>query len=144
MKLICRKIDETRNSTVSTLHLESEYICTIIEDGLRLDKVAGDTRISAGIYPFVKRTYGDFYERYKRAYGHDCVFEIIQVPNFVGIIPHIGNFIADTRGCPLLNVGFCTIEGNYRGMTSRDAYLKFYERVRPLVDQFTMAWEVIR
>lgn len=144
LKFICRKIDETRNSTISMLSLESVFVAMILEDGYRYQKEYGLTRIDPGIYPIVKQTQGKFYNKYKSRYGHDCVFRIDDVPRHDGILIHIGNHPHDTAGCPLTCTGFQKNGSEYMGLQSEDAYLKFYNMARPLIDDVALYWEVIR
>jgi len=143
MKLICKLIDQTPDTTISTLHLEDKYIGIVMEDGHRDTKVPGLTRIPAGIYSLLRRTNGRFYNKYSSRYNHKHVFELQDVPGFVGIIPHIGNFATDTRGCPLICSGF-RLAKEYQGLNSTPAYLKFYELITPIIEETDILWEVIR
>lgn len=127
MILTLIKLDETLNSTVSRLYAGSEFICFIIEDGTRKEKIPGETRIPGGTYRLRRKTSGVFYSKYARKYGHKFVWELEDVPNFTGILFHIGNFIQDTAGCLLPN-RYITFNGSdWSGMQSAPAYLTFYE-----------------
>lgn len=101
MKLLLQQIHETPNSTVSKLLVDGVFCCFILEDGHRNIKVAGETRIPEGVYAVKARTYGKFFNRYKKGYGHTFVPELVDVPGFSDILIHQGNTTADTRGCLL-------------------------------------------
>lgn len=130
MELICKTIIENSESTASALyHKDGEklhFLAFTIEDEYREVKVPGDTRIPAGRYRLLKKTDGQFFLKYKAAYGHKFVLEISGVPNFKSILFHIGNYTRDTRGCLLI----CSLIGyqgdRFYGSVSATAYKSFY------------------
>jgi len=126
MYLELNKIHENKNTTVSQLTIEGEFICFVIEDGHRDQKIHGQTRIPHGVYDIERRKHGRFYDRYKSRYKHKHVFEIVGVPNFTNIIIHTGNNSRDTKGCPLVNMG-AMVGSDITGMRSRIAYQKLYK-----------------
>lgn len=120
-------IDETKDSTVSSLYANGNFLSFVIEDGHRDIKEWGKTRIPGGKYNVIKRRYGRFYERYKSQMGHDFVLELENVPNFTAILIHSGNTIKDTNGCLLPNEYYTKRDGNWVGSSSRSAYKKLYD-----------------
>lgn len=129
-------IAETKNSTLSSLSIEGVHVCFVIEDGFRLVKEHGQTRIPYGEYELIKRFEGRHYDQYSKRFKHDCTFQVANVPNFKWIMLHIGNTVVHTDGCPLLNTGVAVdANGDYRGTQSAKAYLKFYDIVRPVIDE---------
>lgn len=130
-------IAETPNSTLSKLEVERRFLGFIIEDGAREVKEYGKTRIPAGTYEIIPRTYARHYEKYKRDFGHQFSIEIKDVPNFTNILIHIGNDIEDTLGCPLINYTAKYEKGKdvYRGFSSTPAYLDLYELIKKAFDK---------
>lgn len=141
----CITIDETSKSTISLLNFEGEFICFVLEDGYREKKVFGETRIPPGCRQIQPYRQGKFHARYRSRFNHDMVFLMTGVPQFTYIIPHIGNFITDTDGCPLLCTGIDKNQsGHYIGLQSTKAYLRFYQVARPLITETSLYWNTIR
>lgn len=127
--------------------VDGEFFCFVIEDGARRVKIAGETRIPAGQYKVVKRTFGKFYERYKKKWGHKFAIEIQGVPDYTAILFHTGLTHLDTRGCPLVADQAGRLGGDYVGTagTSTPAYLRLYAAVaRALDDGEEVMVEVVR
>lgn len=124
-------VQDTKNSTLSKVLIDGQYFCFTIEDGYRDKKVFGQTRIPDGTYPVRKRTYGGFYTKYHRLYGHMFVPQIMDVPGFGDILFHCGNTVEDTHGCVLLNkcAGFNSTKQVFEGAQSTPVYLAFYLRL---------------
>lgn len=131
MLLELKPIAETPNSTVSNLYVDGVWCCFILEDGYRAIKVAGETRIPAGVYTIVQRKVGTFYNRYAKRFGHFFVPEIIGVFNFMYILFHMGNTVKDTKGCLLCGMAIeydeQTAQFHIPGGRSTAAYLKLYK-----------------
>lgn len=106
--LIHQRIAENDNSTVSILEIRKDgsklnnKICYLLEDGYRLIKEDGKTRINPGIYRLRQRTVGRFFENYRSRFGHAFSIEIENCGTHTDVLLHGGNTIADTRGCPLV------------------------------------------
>jgi hypothetical protein len=105
-----------------------------LEDEYREIKRAFETRIPAGIYKIdiqqadtpLTMKYRDKYPWFKKH------LEIKNVPGFVGVYLHIGNFDADSAGCILLgdNSDNNTI-GPGSVSNSTACFKRFYEFVYP-------------
>jgi len=136
MLITANKIAETPTSTLSRVTIEGRFLGFFIEDGANEVKEWGRTRIPGGRYEIVRRYWGKHYERYKSRYGHEYSFEIKNVPNYTGIIIHIGNDISDTEGCPLINYAalYNKEEDRFRGFYSTPAYKDFYELLKTAFD----------
>lgn len=146
MNIVIDEIWTTPNSTASMLFVDNRPIGFIIEDGHRDNKVPGETRIPAGRYPVVKRTYGKFFDKYRKDFGHKYSIEVKDVPGFDDILIHIGNTIKDTRGCPLINRGVKQdATGDFAGIDSTSIYKLFYRLVDLAFERGEEVWcEVIR
>lgn len=130
-----KKMAETPDSTLSGLWLKNAFVCFIIEDGYRENKVSGVTRIPAGTYKIGRKVDGRFFEKYKPE-GFSFVPELLDVPNFSGILIHRGNTVIDTRGCLLPNKG--AWHGDrancFYGSDSRGAFLHLWKLINTLGD----------
>jgi hypothetical protein len=134
MILTLKKVAETSDSTVSTLTYKNPdgivvNLSFVIEDGKRVIKEHGKTRIPAGRYQIKPRYSGRHYEQYTRRFGHKCTYQIMNVPGFQFIMIHIGNTPKDTEGCLLICQGYKydKVNQHYIGVESKNAYLKLYD-----------------
>lgn len=95
-------------STLGLLLIDGSFECYTLEDEYRAEKVAGETRIPAGIYALELRTFGGFHTRYLNKYGsdfHKGMLEVMNVKGFTDILIHKGNTDDDTAGCLLVGDG---------------------------------------
>lgn len=118
----------TEKSTLSKLFYRGTFVCYILEDGYNKVKVKGETRIYEGVWKLKKRTYGKFYNQYKKPpRNHKFVVEII-TKGFTDILMHAGLTIKNTLGCPLLGLSYIRNGDNYeiKKGTSLIAVDKFY------------------
>lgn len=125
-----------KNSTIGALLLITPYgkhfICHVLEDTFKYDKVHGETRIPSGIYKLGLRKTGGVNAQYKDRYKekHHGMIEIKNVPNFEHILIHCGNTPDHTKGCLIVgdtceqNITKNGYVGNSRGC---------YERIYPLI-----------
>lgn len=102
MEITVTKLIEQKDRTISVLAINGVPFCFTLEDGYNEVKIPGETRIPGGRYEVVKRTVGEFFEKYKQKFGHRYSLQVKDVPGFENILIHIGNFIKDTRGCILV------------------------------------------
>lgn len=137
MKIEIVEIASTTDSTASMLFIDDVHCFFVIEDGYRANKVAGKTRIPPGPYYLQARMQGRFAEQYKRKFGHPFAVEIMGIENFSDVLIHIGNTVEDTRGCPLICMGFRIDKktGNYVGIDSTIAYKDFFSRIKDRLDK---------
>lgn len=92
MELILKRTDFTSNSTIGELYFNDEFICFILEDVVREEKIKGETAIPYGRYEIIV----SFSPRFKRNLPL-----LVNVPNYSGVRIHPGNKAADTEGCLL-------------------------------------------
>ena len=137
------------HSTNGVMFIDDENrfaACWTLEDEHRTSKVYAETRIPAGRYrlrlnknvaaPGQPET---FHQRYLRRFGpgfHRGMIELVDVPDFTGILIHIGNDEDDTAGCILVG------EGTERGWVSRstDAYRRIYPPIALALDRGEVGW----
>jgi hypothetical protein len=94
----------TENDTIGLFFTNKEFQHYTLEDEYRENKVWGEMRIPAGIYPLALRKEGGFHQEYSKKFPkiHKGMIEIRNVPGFQFILYHIGNTDKDTAGCLLV------------------------------------------
>lgn len=120
-----------KQSTLSYLFVDGEFICYTLEDAIRDVKIKGETAIPAGKYSLFLNTYGAMNARYKRWFPdfHQGMIEIKEIPNYSYVYMHIGNNIGDTSGCILVGTSWELTDGDYELRKSRKAYISLYKRL---------------
>lgn len=129
MTLHVQAVAETDNSTLSVLYHEGRFLCFVLEDGHRLEKVKHETRIWPGVYQVRRRMHGGFFEKYSKLYGHRYAIELLNVPLFEDILIHIGNNVRDTSGCLLVGLGCSSNGKDFAISQSQAAYIRVYDIV---------------
>ena len=119
------------DSTASEVFVDGERVCFGLEDERRDVKVAGETRIPAGVYSVGLRTVGGFHARYAKRFSafHQGMLHVQGVPGFEFILIHCGNTDADTAGCLLVGDDVVTTHGAMRLLASVSAYTRLYRMV---------------
>jgi len=127
MELVLQRIKDNRISTTGELTVDDLRFVTI-EDPHQDIKIPGKTRIPAGIYEIKLLNKGNKDAQYTRLFPsfHVGMLWLQDVPNFKGILIHIGNQASESRGCVLtgtkiLNDNFIT--------GSKVAYISLYKHV---------------
>lgn len=145
MELTQNLIQETKNSTVSNLYCGQDFLGYVLEDGHRAVKVPKLTRIPGGRFPLRAITWGKFYDRYSKAYGHKFAIEIGDVPNFKYIRYHQGTKVGHTDGCPLNNYGFYYDPDTdlFFGEKTVECYKNFYNYLEPAFEKNLEVWVTI-
>ena len=90
--------------TVGIVRINGIAQCFSLEDRLRQEKVAGDTRIWPGEYPLEWRAAGRWAKRFQ-GWGYPGSLELKGVREFSDVLIHVGNTKGDTEGCILLGQG---------------------------------------
>jgi len=104
-----------------------------LEDEKRTEKIFGEMRIPAGIYPLVLRTAGSIHANYKKKFDfHKGVLHITDIPNFKYVYIHIGNDDDDTAGCPLVGDS-ATIDKNWISSSTVN-YTRLYKKLLTAFD----------
>lgn len=99
MELLVKRDTFTENTTIGKLFVNGIEYCETLEDKDRQledfpdRKVYGKTAIPRGRYEVVI----DYSPHYQRNMPH-----ILDVPNYVGVRIHAGNYEKDTEGCLLV------------------------------------------
>jgi hypothetical protein len=112
MELKLIRETKTNDSTIGKLYINEIYHCYTLEDKEREVKVQNVTAIPKGRYEVII----NFSNRFQQQMPL-----LLNVPNFVGVRIHWGNYSKDTEGCILLGT---TKAVNMIG-NSRTAYAKF-------------------
>ena len=112
MELKLIRENKTNDSTIGKLYINEIYHCYTLEDKEREVKVQNVTAIPKGKYEVIV----NFSNRFQQQMPL-----LLNVPNFVGVRIHWGNYSKDTEGCILLGT---TKAVNMIG-NSRTAYAKF-------------------
>jgi Family of unknown function (DUF5675) len=96
MHMTLKRTTETDESTIGELLIDGEFECFTLEDPVRVAKIKGRTAIPADTYKVVITRSPRFKKDMPR---------LLDVPNFDGILIHIGNTAKDTEGCILVGQG---------------------------------------
>lgn len=132
MHILVDRFLSDNDSTASLIFVDGEEVCCGLEDEYRAVKVAGETRIPAGVYQVGVHSAGRFHEKYSRnqfADIHKGMLHILDVPNFKWILVHCGVTDDHTAGCLLVGLDIDTTFGRMRLIDSPEAYRKFYTMV---------------
>lgn len=134
-----KRIRQGKNSTLSELYIDGEFICYVLEDSVRDKKIKGSTAIPAGRYRLAFRRYGGMHGRYHRLFPdfHKGMIQLMDVPNFSYIYIHIGNNFSDTSGCLLVGktMKYFKRQDEYEIRQSRKAYIALYKRLVAMMEK---------
>ena len=116
-------------ATLGVVAVDGEVLCFSLEDQAQPSgKVAGETRVPAGIYPIRVRRHGGLHARYEKRFDwHRGMLEIANVPEFTDVLIHIGNTDDDTAGCVLTGL-MASLDPPWKIQRSTDAYERLYRR----------------
>lgn len=131
MNLTLIRTQQGKESTLSELYLDGEFVGYGLEDAVRENKIKGSTAIPSGKYRLGLNTYGAMNARYRKKIPelHRGMIEILDIPNFSYVYIHIGNNIGDTSGCVLVGNKMAFVDGDYEIYQSKKAYVALYERL---------------
>ena len=98
MHITIKRFIDIDGATLGVCYVTDEqhflrFVCNTLEPKLRKEKIKGCTAIPEGTY---KVKY-----QYSPKFGKDMPF-LQGVPNFTGVMLHIGNSLKDTEGCILV------------------------------------------
>lgn len=129
------RLERFTSSTLGTLGLlfiENKFECFTCEDPFQAVKIPGKTRIPASKYWISLKPKGSsrMDVRYTQQFGsmHEGMLELQNVPNFTGVLIHIGNTPADTEGCILIGSSVNGL-GGLSVLSSAHAYENFYPKL---------------
>lgn len=131
MRIIVQRLFRAGRATIGlwTFAGDAEPCAFTLEDAVDVSeraKVAGATRIPAGVYAVTLRTVGGWHERYSRRFmWHRGMLWLQNVPEFEYVLVHPGNTERDTAGCILV-----ADSASYGGelIQSIPAYQRVYTR----------------
>lgn len=127
MNIGLSRFADLAESTIGALYIDGRFCCFALEDQAQPVKVAGETRIPAGVYPIKLRTEGQLHEKYSGKFTeHRGMLWLQEVPGFEYVYVHIGNTDRDTAGCIL--VGDMAVVSGELGQ-SVNAYRRMYGQV---------------
>lgn len=131
MEIHVRRVRQGKNSTLSEIYIEDEFMCYGLEDLIREEKVQGITAIPAGRYKLEFRQHGGMHGRYTRLYPdfHRGMLHITKIPNFSYVYIHKGNSHEHTAGCILVGEMVERVYGDYLVVRSEEAYVSLYKRI---------------
>lgn len=131
MKITLRRFKQTSISTFGMIFIDGVFQCFTLEDIHRDVKVMDKTRIPNGFFSLSIANWGTLNTRYKTKFGdkHKGMIMIDNVPNFTGILFHMGINANNSSGCVL--VGSTPDIQNDQILQSEIAYLNFYSKVMP-------------
>lgn len=127
------RYSDDKETTVGLLYINGTFWCYTLEDTFRETKIAGVTRIPAGIYGV------DFLQqetlltlKYRERFPDWFKFhlEIQRVPGFTGIYIHPGGTHEDTKGCVLVSNSLTVSDAKTALMNSRNTYERLYLYLR--------------
>ncbi len=134
MIITVNRLTQTKQTTISTIHIDGNFQCFGLENPHHDVKIPGDTRIPCGIYRVGIRSQGGKHKRYDERFpnSHRGMLQIENVPGFEYILIHIGNYHKNTDGCLLLGKSVMNDRSNHENYmigSSTQVYLKFYKSV---------------
>lgn len=118
MKLLLKRDTFTDHSTIGQLYVDDVFQCDTLEDKVREAKIQNITAIPSGEYEVVL----NWSNRFKQ-----IMPELLNVPNYVGVRIHWGNYDKNTDGCILC--GNRTTAKDFIG-NSRAAYAKLLSKLK--------------
>lgn len=134
-----KRIRQGKNSTLSELSIDGEFVCYVLEDSVRDEKIKGSTAIPAGRYKLEFNRYGAMNGRYKKKFPdlHKGMIELTGIPDFSYVYIHIGNNFSDTSGCLLVGktMRYDKDFGEYEIYQSKKAYKSLYRRICTMMEQ---------
>lgn len=116
MNLVLERTDFTDKSTIGELYHDNEFLCFVLEDVVREEKIKNETAIPYGKYEVVV-TYSPRFRRNLPL--------LLDVPNYSGVRIHPGNKASDTEGCFLPG----TRKGTDFVFESKKAFDSLYKKI---------------
>ena len=131
MELLLKRIARKDTYTIGKLYINGAYFCDTCEDRDRLyfgeKKIMHKTAIPCGRYEVVQNVLSPKYSK-RELYKNVCggyVPRLLNVPQFEGILIHVGNTADDSSGCILL--GKNKVKGMVLNSTSTwTTWMKIY------------------
>lgn len=148
MEITLKRTHLGETSTIGEMIVNGKHECFILEDKVRdLDgdgkneeKIFGETAIPYGKYKIKVVQDGTIHAEYSKKDWAKLGFPefkaiykgqlmITGIDGYDRVMIHIGNYIKDTKGCPLTGTKCNTTQDPYTVSQSTLAYVKFYKKV---------------
>lgn len=130
-RVVLKRFFYTDDVTIGGVFIDGEFQCFTLEDTYHQDKIKGSTRIPAGTYAIKRAFAGRKYTQYRKRFPElpPGVLYLDNVPNFTGIMIHIGNFARDTSGCILVGLNVMSKRNTLMLNRSTPAYKDLYLKI---------------
>lgn len=103
MELKVKRVALKSDYTIGRLYVNGEYVCDTLEDAVRNTKIYGKTAIPCGTYKITMDVVSPKFKDRSWAKPYDGKLpRLIDVPNYEGVLIHVGNTAEDTSGCLLV------------------------------------------
>ena len=131
------RVAQGKNSTLSHLYFDNLFVCYLLEDPIRPEKIPGITCIPEGEFRLQFNTSTPMHKRYTQRFPHmhRGMIEITGIPEYSLVFIHIGNDHTQTAGCPLTGAYWRKLNGDYQVTKSEEAYRKVYPRLVEQIEQ---------
>ncbi len=134
-------------TTIGILLVNDRFYCYTLEDAFREEKVKGETRIAAGIYPVrFRQEDTELTLKYKERYPEWFTYhlQLQNVPEFDSIYIHNGGDHTDTEGCILVSDSLSINNEKTILSNSRNTFKRLYNFLRLKLDEDIPVRMVIR
>lgn len=116
MELLVKRVALKEDYTIGRLYIDGEYFCDTLEDAVRDTKIYGKTAIPCGTYKITMDVVSPKFKDRSWAKPYDGKLpRLLDVPNYEGVLIHVGNTAEDTSGCLL--VGQNKVKGQVTNST---------------------------
>lgn len=103
MELRVKRVALKSDYTIGRLYVNGVYTCDTLEDAVRDTKIYGKTAIPCGTYKITMDVVSPKFKDRSWAKPYDGKLpRLIDVPNYEGVLIHVGNTAEDTSGCLLV------------------------------------------
>lgn len=105
MELKVKRKAFEKDYTIGDLFVDGNLFCNVLEDAVRDEKIYGKTAIPKGTYKvYMNVVSPKFKDRsWAKPYGGKLP-RLLNVPNYDGVLIHVGNTAEDTSGCLLVGI----------------------------------------
>ena len=105
MELKVKRKEFSDEYTIGDLFVDGNFFCNVLEDAVRDEKIYGKTAIPKGTYKvYMNVVSPKFKDRsWAKPYGGKLP-RLLNVPNYEGVLIHVGNTAEDTSGCLLVGI----------------------------------------
>lgn len=103
MELRVKRVALKSDYTIGRLYVNGEFFSDTLEDAVRDTKIYGKTAIPCGTYKITMDVVSPKFKDRSWAKPYDGKLpRLIDVPNYEGVLIHVGNTAEDTSGCLLV------------------------------------------